>query len=118
MSFVIRVSECPNRFDTASRDTPASNMSDVCVCRKWGAPHFWHSRAMHLYQHGMGLPLISQWLGHAQLETTLIYAYADTEMKRKAIEQATSVSNPLSDNSMSRFSLDDEETLKMLMGLR
>ena len=48
-----------------------------------------HSRAMHLYQHGMDLTLISQWLGHAQFETTLIYAYADTEHKRKAIEQAT-----------------------------
>jgi integrase/recombinase XerD len=29
-------------------------------------PHlFWHSRAMHLYQHGMPLALISQWLGHS-----------------------------------------------------
>ena len=51
--------------------------------------HFRHSRAMHLYQHGMDLALISQWLGHANLETTLIYAHADTEMKRKAIEKAS-----------------------------
>ena len=37
-------------------------------------PHlFRHSRAMHLYQHGMDLTLISQWLGHANLETTLVY---------------------------------------------
>ncbi len=28
---------------------------------------------MHLYQHGMDLTLISQWLGHASLETTLVY---------------------------------------------
>lgn len=54
-----------------------------------------HSRAMHLYQHGMDLTLISQWLGHAQLETTLIYAHADTEQKRKAIEQATPMDSPL-----------------------
>ena len=53
-------------------------------------PHlFRHSRAMHLYQHGMDLTLVSQWLGHSTLETTLIYAHADTEMKRKAIEKAT-----------------------------
>ena len=32
-------------------------------------PHLWrHSRAMHLYQRGMDLTLISQWLGHASLK--------------------------------------------------
>lgn len=37
-------------------------------------PHVWrHTRAMHLYQHGMDLTLVSQWLGHVNLETTLIY---------------------------------------------
>ncbi len=52
-------------------------------------PHLWrHSRAMHLYQHGMALSLISQWLGHSNLETTLVYAYADTEQKRRAIEKS------------------------------
>jgi transposase len=39
--------------------------------------------------------LISEWLGHSNLETTLIYAYADTEMKRKAIEAATDQNHPL-----------------------
>ena len=35
-------------------------------------PHmFRHSRAMHLCQHGMPLLLVSQWLGHANVETTL-----------------------------------------------
>ncbi|WRK53383.1 tyrosine-type recombinase/integrase [Coprobacillaceae bacterium CR2/5/TPMF4] len=52
-------------------------------------PHlFRHTRAMHLYKNGVSLSLISQWLGHSNLETTLIYAYADTEMKRKAIDKA------------------------------
>ena len=46
-------------------------------------PHLWrHTRAMHLYQHGMDLTLISQWLGHINLETTLIYAHADTKHKK------------------------------------
>ncbi len=54
-------------------------------------PHmFRHSRAMHLYQGGMPLSMISEFLGHADPETTLIYAYADTEMKRQAIENASS----------------------------
>ena len=46
-------------------------------------PHlFRHSWAMVLYQNGVDLTLISQWLGHSNLETTLIYAHADTELKR------------------------------------
>lgn len=50
-------------------------------------PHlFRHTRAMHLYRGGMPLALLAEWLGHSQLETTLIYANADTEMKRQAIE--------------------------------
>ncbi len=52
-------------------------------------PHmFRHSRAMHLYQGGMPLSMVSEFLGHADPETTLIYAHADTEMKRQAIENA------------------------------
>jgi len=48
------------------------------------------TRAMHLYRAGMPLPILSEWLGHEDPLTTLIYARADTEMKRKAIEQAES----------------------------
>lgn len=47
-----------------------------------------HSRAMHLYQGGMPLSILSEFLGHEDPETTLIYAYADTKMKRDAIEKA------------------------------
>ena len=81
-------------------------------------PHLWrHSRAMHLYQHGMDLTLISQWLGHANLEVTLVYAHADTEKKREAINKAmenTSLSTP----DASVFKVDDDELLKKLCGLR
>lgn len=48
-----------------------------------------HSRAMHLYQGGMPLTVLSEFLGHEDPETTLIYAYADTEMKRQAVEKAS-----------------------------
>ena len=47
------------------------------------------------YQNGMDLTLVSQWLGHANLETTQVYAYADTEQKRVAIATATHTDNPL-----------------------
>ena len=80
-------------------------------------PHMWrHTRAMHLYQHGMDLERISQWLGHNQLETTLIYAHADTEDKRKAIEAALGggVTGELRD---APYTVDDEEILKKLYGL-
>ena len=83
-------------------------------------PHLWrHSRAMHLYQHGMDLTLVSQWLGHAHLETTMIYAHADTELKRKAIEKATSMQSPLNDKSaVPQFDVSDDEVLKRLYGLK
>ena len=83
-------------------------------------PHLWrHSRAMHLYRRGMDLTLISQWLGHAHLETTLIYAHADTELKRKAIEQATPEDSPLkAENHVSNFDVNDDEILKKLYGLK
>lgn len=83
-------------------------------------PHlFRHSRAMHLYQHGMNLPMLSQWLGHSRIKTTLIYAYADTEMKRKAIEKATAIQNPLNSQEGSLPDWrNDEDTLKKLYGLK
>ena len=83
-------------------------------------PHlFRHSRAMHLYQAGMDLTLISQWLGHSQLETTQIYAHADTEHKRRVIAASTPPDNPLhSKLNPARFTVTDEELLKKLTGLR
>lgn len=48
---------------------------------------FRHSKAMHLLQAGVNLIYIRDFLGHVDLKTTDIYARADTEMKRKAIEK-------------------------------
>lgn len=80
-------------------------------------PHLWrHSRAMHLYQHGMDLERISQWLGHSHLETTLIYAHVDTEDKRKAIEAALG-SGVIGDIDAKPYTVDDEELLRKLYGL-
>ena len=41
---------------------------------------------MHLLQAGVNLIYIRDFLGHVELKTTEIYARADTETKRKAIE--------------------------------
>lgn len=47
-----------------------------------------HTRAIHYYRAGMPLALLSEFLGHADPETTKVYAYTDTEMKRLAMEKA------------------------------
>lgn len=55
-------------------------------------PHmFRRTRATHLYQNGVALPLVSRLLGHAKLETTQIYASPSLKMLREAI---TSVETP------------------------
>jgi site-specific recombinase XerD len=52
-------------------------------------PHlFRHTRAMHLYQVGMPLSYIKDFLGHASVNTTDIYAAADLKMMRQALEKA------------------------------
>ena len=48
-----------------------------------------HSTAVYLLKSGVDLPSISNWLGHANINTTNRYAKADLEMKRKALAQAT-----------------------------
>ena len=51
-------------------------------------PHvFRHTTAMHLLKAGVDFSTISQWLGHASLNTTMKYAKADLEIKRRALSQ-------------------------------
>ncbi len=67
---------------------------------------------------GNDLSLIQQWLGHVNLETTLVYAYADTEHKRKALEASIDQDSPLAKRrNPARFTLSDDETVKKLYGL-
>lgn len=66
----------------------AKNSSDFIV-RFPVTPHiFRHSKSMHLLQSGVNLIYIRDFLGHSDCSTTEIYARADSEMKRKAIENA------------------------------
>jgi site-specific recombinase XerD len=51
------------------------------------SPHsFRHTKGMHLLQSGISLDVIRDFLGHADAKTTEIYARANLEMKRKALE--------------------------------
>lgn len=45
-----------------------------------------HSKAVHLLQTGVNLIYIRDFLGHSDIKTTEIYARADVELKRKALE--------------------------------
>jgi len=47
-----------------------------------------HSKAMHLLQSGVNLVYIRDLLGHANIQTTEIYAKADSSIKRKVSEDA------------------------------
>jgi hypothetical protein len=42
---------------------------------------------MHLLQSGVSLDMIRDFLGHVDIKTTQIYARANLEMKRKALEK-------------------------------
>ena len=46
-----------------------------------------HTTAVHLLKAGVDFATISQWLGHASLNTTMVYARADLDLKRQALAQ-------------------------------
>jgi site-specific recombinase XerC len=58
---------------------------------------------MHLIQAGVNLIYIRDLLGHADVSTTEIYARADAETKRKAIENAY---EPLAPHAMPDWTSD------------
>lgn len=75
-----------------------------------------HTRAMHLYRQGMPIHLLSEFLGHANFETTKIYAHADTEMKRAAVAKADILRQGMP--PAEPLWTDDEDIILKLSGLR
>ena len=71
-----------------------------------------HTRAIHYYRDGMPLSLIAEILGHASIESTKIYAYADTEMKRAAMEKSDRSCN-LTTSSCAVWENDEDMILKL-----
>ena len=49
-----------------------------------------HTKGMHLLESGISLDMIRDFLGHVDVKTTQIYARANLEMKRKALDSAKS----------------------------
>lgn len=54
-----------------------------------------HARAMQMLRAGVALPHIKEFLGHANISTTEIYASADNQMVREAIQKAASTAPDL-----------------------
>lgn len=56
-----------------------------------------HTKGMHLLQSGVSMDIIRDFLGHVDISTTQIYARANLEMKRKALDgvSATSPVQPI-----------------------
>ena len=47
------------------------------------------TNAMHLVQGGVSLDIVRDFLGHVDIKTTELYARANLEMKRAAIEKVS-----------------------------
>jgi site-specific recombinase XerD len=76
------------------------------------SPHLLrHTCAMNLLRSGVDLTTIRAWLGHVSVQTTHMYIEADTEMKRKALEQC-----PITVAEARRFEAPDS-LLTLLEGL-
>jgi site-specific recombinase XerD len=79
-------------------------------------PHmFRRSRATEMYQNDIELALISKILGHAQIETTRIYAVPSLEMLRVAIE---SVETPEQASELPLWESCSKEDMARLCGIR
>lgn len=48
-----------------------------------------HTKATHMLQSGVPLVMVKDFLGHVDMKSTEVYAQADLEMKRKALDSAT-----------------------------
>ena len=53
-----------------------------------------HTKGMYLLQGGVSLDIIRDFLGHVDIKTTEIYAKANLEMKRAAIEKTSPAPTP------------------------
>jgi len=59
------------------------------------SPHtFRHSVGVQLVAAGVDVTVIRDWLGHVRLDTTNIYARANLETKRKALDQVDATTKP------------------------
>lgn len=87
----------------------------VSLPAKVGPHTLRHSKAMHLLQGGVPVVVIRDILGHVDIKTTEIYARADLDMKRRALEKVASASPAPTTLAMSWR--DDRELMTWLTSL-
>lgn len=91
-------------------DSARNIRQDLFPCKV--SPHTMrHSKSMHLLEGGVNLIYIRDFLGHASVVTTEIYAKSNPEVKRKAIEVASQNVIPEEDYS-------DEQKEEMMEWLK
>jgi integrase/recombinase XerD len=97
----------------------AESAHQVCpeVPLKMHAHLFRHTRAMHLYQAGIPLSYIKDFLGHASVNTTSIYASTDISMMQAALEKIVIEDDKYSSKGVPMWE-DNEELILKLCGLK
>lgn len=78
---------------------------------------FRHTRAMHLYQAGIPLSYIKDFLGHVSVNTTDIYASTDTSMMKAALEKINRRDGEQVSKEVPIWQ-DNEELILKLCGLK
>ena len=97
----------------------AGSAHQVCseVPLQMHAHLFRHTRAMHLYQAGIPLSYIKDFLGHVSINTTDIYASTDTSMMRAALEKIDKRDGKRASTVVPIWQ-DNEEMILKLCGLK
>ena len=97
----------------------AESAHQVCseVPLRMHAHLFRHTRAMHLYQAGIPLSYIKDFLGHVSVNTTDIYASTDTSMMRAALEKINKGDDEQTSKVVPVWQ-DNEEMILKLCGLK
>ena len=75
-----------------------------------------NTKAMDMLQDGVALIHIRDILGHVDIRTTEIYARADLEMKRKALQKAADSPNAVAKPNLSSWH-DNKDLLDWLSSL-
>lgn len=79
---------------------------------------FRRSRSMHLYEAGVPLPTISEWLGHSNIETTRFYTKITEKMKRDALHKLSESDSSVFKDDVAFKYENEEDIIKRLCGLK
>ncbi|MFR9514751.1 MAG: tyrosine-type recombinase/integrase [Rikenellaceae bacterium] len=86
----------------------ARNMTENIIPDKISPHCLRHSKAMHLLQAGVNLVYIRDILGHVSIQTTEVYARADSKQKRDALEKTYVSILPIGSDQKSSWEADPE----------